>query len=323
MQQLKVRTKFILGMLMLVVVVGLLLYFLPKSAGMSDYIFQLRLKKILVYLVVAVAASFATISFQTVTGNRFLTPAVLGLESLYVFIQSTYLFFFWRWANQHQPSVQVEFLIVLGLLLLFFGALQPLLKQLLSRGFGTILLICMSLGTLLRSLSTFMQILMDPNEYDKLQGKLFASFQHAHQDVLVLVGLATLILAYYLYRLYPVLDVLHLGKEQALSLGVDVEAVQRRILWAVVILTASTTAMVGPLSFFGFIVANLTYRLVKQYQHHYLFLVATCLGFVSLVYGQMLVERFFQYAVTISMILELFGGSFFLYLVYKERLRYD
>ena len=41
---------------------------------------------------VGIAAAFSTISFQTVTQNHFLTPNILGMDSLYVFVQ-TVLFF--------------------------------------------------------------------------------------------------------------------------------------------------------------------------------------------------------------------------------------
>mgnify|MGYP007100770505 CR=1 FL=1 len=59
-----------------------------------------------------------------------------------------------------------EFLIVMTLQCVFFLTLQPMIKNLLGKGVGLILLICMTLGTFFRSLSTFLQVLMDPNEYD-------------------------------------------------------------------------------------------------------------------------------------------------------------
>lgn len=205
-------SKRIIAVLFVLAVVCFWAYLLPNGGSLLPFVINLRLKKLYAYCLVAISASLATISFQTITGNRFLTPSVLGLENLYVLMQSTYLFFYWHW-SQKEPNAIVEFIIVLAIQLIFFFFLQSSIKRLLEKGFGTILLICMSLGTLFRSLSTFMQVLMDPNEYDKLQSKLFASFQNANSDVLVLVAILVLFTAICLYRKSAELDVFYLGRE--------------------------------------------------------------------------------------------------------------
>ncbi|MCW1073129.1 iron chelate uptake ABC transporter family permease subunit, partial [Streptococcus anginosus] len=200
----------------------------------------------------------------------------------------------------------------------FFFCLQPALKKLLQQGFVFILLICMALGTLFRSASTFLQVLMDPNEYDKLQTKLFPSFQRINMDILsvaaIIIGLAGL----YLLKKNAILNVFHLDKKTATILGVEVEKEQKKILWAIVLLTSTTTALVGPMMFFGFMMSNLAYLLIKEYQHKWLFSVAILLGFLSLTTGQMLVERVFQLQINVSMVIELVGGLFFFYLLAKE-----
>ncbi|EQC80884.1 Iron compound ABC uptake transporterpermeaseprotein [Enterococcus sp. HSIEG1] len=56
---------------------------------------------------VAIAVSFSTITLQTLTQNRYLTPGILGLDQLYVLIQ-TILFFFLggiRMLSQETPFV--------------------------------------------------------------------------------------------------------------------------------------------------------------------------------------------------------------------------
>ncbi len=278
---------------------------------------KLRSQKLLAYLLVAIAGGLATISFQTITENRFLTPSILGMESLYVFMQTIYLFFASKFiCNTGHPLL--EFILVLLIQCGFFFCLQPALKKLLQQGFVFILLICMALGTLFRSASTFLQVLMDPNEYDKLQTKLFPSFQRINMDILsvaaIIIGLAGL----YLLKKNAILNVFHLDKKTATILGVEVEKEQKKILWAIVLLTSTTTALVGPMMFFGFMMSNLAYLLIKEYQHKWLFSVAILLGFLSLTTGQMLVERVFQLQINVSMVIELVGGLFFFYLLAKE-----
>lgn len=313
--------RYLLFSLVILAIIGSIIYIYPFSDRIIPYIMILRFRKLLTYALVAIIASFSTISFQTITGNRFLTPSVLGLESLYVMIQSTYLFFHWKWIEQQKPNPILEFLAVLSIQLIFFGLLQPVIRRLLSKGFGVILLICMSLGTLFRSFSTYLQVLMDPNEYDKLQSRLFASLQYVNTDVLMIVNILVVVLVSFIYRKSAVLNVFYLGKANAILLGVDVEKTQRSLLWVVVLLTSASTAMVGPMSFFGFIVVNIVHQLLKYYEHKWLFIVASLLGFLILVVGQGVLERLFNYQLTISMLVELVGGAFFFYLLYKERIK--
>lgn len=317
MNKMKKQTSILLLVLLVLVSLSCFFYLAPMDYPLTGFIIKLRLQKLLAYLFVAIAASFATISFQTITENRFLTPSILGMESLYVLMQTVYLFFASKFIGSTSHPL-MEFILVLVTQCGFFLCLQPALKKLLQQGFIFILLICMALGTLFRSASTFLQVLMDPNEYDKLQTKLFPSFQRMNMDILfaavIVIGLA----GFYLLKKNAILNVFHLDKKTATILGVEVEKEQKKILWAVVLLTSTTTALVGPMMFFGFMMSNLAYLLVKEYQHKWLFLAASLLGFIFLVSGQLLVERIFQLQINVSMVIELVGGLFFFYLLAKE-----
>ena len=320
MNKMKSQTRDRLLLLLLVASLSGLLYLMPMDYPLTGFIMKLRSQKLLAYLLVAITGGLATISFQTITENRFLTPSILGMESLYVFMQTIYLFFASKFiGNTSHPLL--EFILVLLIQCGFFFCLQPALKKLLQQGFVFILLICMALGTLFRSASIFLQVLMDPNEYDKLQTKLFPSFQRMNMDILsvaaIIIGLAGL----YLLKKNAILNIFHLDKKTATILGVEVEKEQKKILWAIVLLTSTTTALVGPMMFFGFMMSNLAYLLIKEYQHKWLFSVAILLGFLSLTTGQMLVERVFQLQINVNMVIELVGGLFFFYLLAKEAKR--
>ncbi|RHE84181.1 iron chelate uptake ABC transporter family permease subunit [Streptococcus anginosus] len=320
MNKMKSQTRNRLLLLLLVASLSGLLYLMPMDYPLTGFIMKLRLQKLLAYLLVAIAGSLATISFQAITENRFLTPSILGMESLYVFMQTIYLFFASKFiGNTSHPLL--EFILVLLIQCGFFFCLQPALKKLLQQGFLFILLICMALGTLFRSASTFLQVLMDPNEYDKLQTKLFPSFQRMNMDILSVATIIIRLAGLYLLKKNAILDVFHLDKKIATILGVEVEKEQKKILWAIVLLTSTTTALVGPMMFFGFMMSNLAYLLIKEYQHKWLFSVAILLSFLSLTTGQMLVERVFQLQINVSMVIELVGGLFFFYLLAKEAKR--
>ena len=96
------------------------------------------------------------------------------------------------------------------------------------------------------------------------------------------------------------LDVLTLGKEQAINLGVDYDRCIRRLLLGVTLCIAVATAMVGPISFLGLIIANLSRQLLKTFRHTQLILGSALFGMVVLVGGQLIVEHVYSYSVPVS-----------------------
>ena len=78
---------------------------------------------------------------------------------------------------------------------------------------------------------------------------------------------------------------------------------------------AVATAMVGPISFLGLIIANLSRQLLKTYRHSLLVAGSVLFGMVVLVAGQLLVEQVFSYAVPVSVFITVIGGVYFLYLI--------
>lgn len=112
---------------------------------------------------------------------------------------------------------------------------------------------------------------------------------------LCLLLLAAVVFA--LQRELAVLDVISLGKEQAINLGVDHDRVFRRLLLGVVLFISVATALVGPISFLGLIIANLSRQLFCTYRHTDLTAGAFLIGAVLLIAGQLLVEQVYTYSI--------------------------
>ena len=115
------------------------------------------------------------------------------------------------------------------------------------------------------------------------------------------------------------LDLLSLGREHAISLGVDFDAVTRRLLVGVALAIAVATALVGPISFLGLITANLSRRLLQTYRHGPLILGSVLIGIVVLTGGQVIVEHLAAFSIPVSVFITLAGGIYFLYLILRSR----
>lgn len=317
----KKKTRIFLGILSVMVVLLVAAYLLiptKNSSTVSNFILQRRFFKLLVMVIVSCAIPISTISFQTVVQNRFLTPGVLGIESLFVFIQSGLYYFESLVGVKVEQSViiyAVTIAIQIGLLLLLMNASKGMMLS----NFKVLLLLTMAFSMLLRNASTFLQVLMDPNEFDKLQSSLYPSFQKMNAQPMMIgvaIGLFVLLMMVF-YRLRHQLDALHLGVDGAKMLGINTKRLSNVVIVVVIIMTSLSTILVGPLQFLGFMIANLTYQLTKEYKHGVLWLFSAVLGLVIVLAAQLIVERIFLLTIPISVFIEGIGGVLYLILLVK------
>lgn len=317
----KKKTRIFLGILSVMVVLLVAAYLLiptKNSSTVSNFILQRRFFKLLVMVIVSCAIPISTISFQTVVQNRFLTPGVLGIESLFVFIQSGLYYFESLVGVKVEQSViiySVTIAIQIGLLLLLMNASKGMMLS----NFKVLLLLTMAFSMLLRNASTFLQVLMAPNEFDKLQSSLYPSFQKMNAQPMMIgvaIGLFVLLMMVF-YRLRHQLDALHLGVDGAKMLGINTKRLSNVVIVVVIIMTSLSTILVGPLQFLGFMIANLTYQLTKEYKHGVLWLFSAVLGLVIVLAAQLIVERIFLLTIPISVFIEGIGGVLYLILLVK------
>ena len=181
-----------------------------------------------------------------------------------------------------------------------------------------LLLVGIIVGTFFGSISTFLQVLIDPNEFMLVQDRMFASFNNVSGE-LVWWAFAIVIISLVIgWRYFNQLDVLSLGRDTALNLGVSYDKVVKTMLILSSVLIAVSTALVGPITFFGLIVANLSYQFFKTYRHSILIAGASIMSIIALVGGQWVVERIFTFSTTLSVIINFIGGIYFIYLLLKE-----
>lgn len=311
----KNSTKLIF--LALLAIICILFYGLYDIKGGFDYAFPKRMIRVAAMVVTGCAIAYSTVVFQTITHNRILTPSVMGLDSMYEVVQ-TLIYFFAGSMSVWVLNKYLNFGAAIFAMVLFALILYRFLFRADKHPIYLLLLIGMILGTLLGSLVTFLQVLIDPVEYLSLQNLLFANFTNVKSELLYIAVGILLIAFIYGYRLMGNLDVMSLGRENAINLGVNYDRMVMNILILSSVLIATSTALVGPITFFGLIVANLSYQYLVTYKHSVLILGASLISIVALVGGQFLVEHIFELSTTLSVIINFIGGIYFIYLLLKE-----
>ena len=294
-----------------------LLYIFYDLTGNIDYILPRRIIKVVAIVITGGAIAFSTAVFMTITNNRILTPSIMGLDSLYMLTQ-TFIIFIFGSNSLIMMNSNINYILSIGVMVVFALAFYRLLFKGEDNNIYFLLLIGMILGTFFSSFTSFMQVLIDPNEFMVVQDRMFASINNVNTNLVYLSVILILAVTLYFLRFLKYLDVLSLGRDHAINLGVPYNKVVRQLLIIVAILISIATALIGPITFLGLIVVNIAYQFLNTYKHVYIILGSVFLSIIALLGGQFIVEKVFVFETTISVIINFIGGIYFIYLLLKE-----
>lgn len=283
-----------------------------------DYVMSLRVPKLTALFLTAFCIGGASLVFQSVIHNQIVTPCLLGMNSLYTLIHTAVVFFLGSGSLAARNS-NLAFLMDLIIMGIAATILYSYLFRKTNYNVLYVLLVGTVLSTFFSSMQTTMTRVMDPNEYDALLATLVASFSNINSEILLLAVLLMAAIVFWLRKDLALLNVISLGKEQAVNLGVDYDQTIRRLLLGVVLFIAIATAMVGPISFLGLILCNIARQLFPTYRHGYLILSSILVGMIVLIGGQLIVEHLFVYRIPLSVFVTAGGGIYFLYLLLRQQ----
>jgi len=303
----------VVGVVALVAVLAVLTYDIGPEVGSRGFwlVVEFRVVSVVTLVLVGICQAVATVVFQTATSNRILTPSIMGFEAMYVLMQTALVFFLGAEAMAATDGVLKVFVqsaLMVGLATLLYSWLFAG-----RRGdLHTTLLVGVVLGLGFASLSTFMQRLLTPGEFDVLAARLFGNLSNSDEDYLPYAWVVVAVALALLWRRRHRLDVLGLGRDSATSLGLSHK---REVLVALVltaVLISVSTTLVGPLTFLGFVVAILSYQLAGSAEHRFVLPFASLLGIAMLAVGYFVLHHVFYAGGLLSVVLELGGGLFFL-----------
>lgn len=300
-------------------VLALATLFMVANAG-ADYAYLIpkRLMRLAAMVIGGVCVACSAIAFQTLSGNRILTPAIMGYEAVYLLLQALLVL-----------GIGVQGLIVLGSsgnfllsVLLMLGYSWALHRWLFRDGKTNVyflLLVGLVLTMVMATLTQFVQLKVSPGEFSMLLGYTQASFNRVSPQLLLYSAVLVAGLCVLLARAVPVLDVLALGRDQAISLGVDYRRNVRLLLALIAALVAVSTSLLGPTAFMGVFVANITYALAGTFRHRVTLALGSAVAIAVFIAAQLLVEHVFNYRTTVGILVNLVCGTYFLAMMVRNR----
>lgn len=305
-----------LGLILLGAIALIAIYMTIESRGNWDFVLPFRGRKVAAIIVVAVAIAVSTVTFQTITGNRILTPSIMGFDALYMLIQTVAVFSVGG-TRLLQTDPQLRFLIDVLVMMLFSGILYWWLFVKANRTLHLLVLIGIIIGVLFRSFTGLLQRMIDPTDFAVLQDTGFASFNAVDPTLVGLSGIIVGLVACVVIWRNRILDAMMLGREPAISIGVDYQREVMIVLAMTSVLVSISTALVGPITFFGLLVAHMAYQTIGSAAHRFTVPAACLYSILFLLGGQLLLERVFSFNSSLSVMIEFAGGLLFIFLLLK------
>ncbi|MGE8059590.1 iron chelate uptake ABC transporter family permease subunit [Pseudomonas sp. NPDC089547] len=300
-------------------VIVLALVFVFANAGLDfAYVIPKRLARLAAMVIGGVCVACSAIAFQTLSGNRILTPSIMGYEAVYLLLQALLVL-----AMGGQGLLVLgssgNFLLSVLLMLGYSWALHRWLFRDSKSNVHFLLLVGLVLTMVMATFTQFVQLKVSPGEFSMLLGYAQASFNRAPPQLLLYSAVLVAGLCLLLARAVPVLDVLALGRDQAISLGVDYGRKVRLLLAVIAALVAVSTSLLGPTAFMGVFVANITYAVAGTFRHQVTLALGSAVAIAVFIAAQLLVEHVFNYRTTVGILVNLVCGTYFLALMVRNR----
>lgn len=317
MPKIKNEPLFKLLLLFTVVACVILIYIYHNVGPRPDFVLPRRINQVIAMITVSISISYSSVLFQTITGNKILTPGVIGFEAVYMFIQTVIVFLFS--SQSYFVNDTLNYFLSIGIMVSFSINIYAYMFKREGKNIYFLILVGMILGTMFSSLTSFMQMVIDPNEFVILQHRMFLSFNSVNQPLVKISAVITVVSIGYSLLHFKYLDVISLGKEHATSLGVNHSSLSKRFLIVIAILVSVSTALVGPITFLGVLVTNLAYQFIQTYKHKFIIPICMLITIISIVIGQYVISRLMNFSANLVVIINFVGGIYFIYLLLRER----
>lgn len=280
-------------------------------------LFDLRLPRIVISILVGAGLSLSGCIIQGVSKNALADPGLLGINAGAGMMVILYVLFFG--AQSFFSVFTLPFLALSG------AGVTAIIIYVLSykKGEGiapmSLILIGIAVQAGISALTTVLVVKLDETQFNFVAAWQAGSIWGSNWEFVLALLPWLLILIPYVLAKFRVLDVLNLGDDIAYSLGVSVEHERRRLLAAAVALAASCVAVSGNISFVGLIGPHLARRLVGA-RHGILLPVCALTGSVLVSAADTIARVIVQPSeIPTGIMAAIIGAPYFLFLLAKSR----
>ncbi|GBG11082.1 iron ABC transporter permease [Paenibacillus agaridevorans] len=283
-------------------------------------VFEFRLPRIVLAMLVGAALGMAGNVIQGVTRNGLADPGILGINAgagmtvvLFMFLtQGAIAASGWLGVMLKPMFGLAGGLLATSLIYLFArhnGSLDPqrliLVGIAIASGFGAV--------------TIYVSLKMNPNDFEMAAVWLAGSIYSANWKFVVTMLPWLLAMPILLWRRSRVLDLFQLGEPTAGGLGVNVEREKNMLLACSIALVSASVAVSGSIGFVGLIAPHLARRLVGE-RHSATLPLSGLIGTAMVVVGDFIGKTVFAPAeLAVGIVISIIGVPYFVFLLIRAR----
>jgi iron complex transport system permease protein len=264
----------------------------------------------------AALIALLSLAFQTITESRVLTPSMIGFDSVFIATQ-TILVFVAGASNPWFADAARNYLLSSGVMAAVSAALYGAILRKNKNNLVFLLLFGLILSGMVRSGVNYIEVLMDPDEFQQVRSATAVTVNNMNTSIMVVTVPLMILIATVMLARSRIYDVMSLGEANAVNLGIAYRTELHLNLLLIAAGMSVVTAMIGSLTFLGLLAVNISRELFKTHRHGILFVGSALTACLILIAGQALVELL-EYAAPVTVIIDLGGCSYMFYLILRE-----
>lgn len=283
-------------------------------------LFDFRLPRIVIGMLVGFGLGIAGAVIQSVTRNGLADPGMLGIHAGSGAAVVLFMFMF----QGKMSSLGWISIMVMPVFGLIGGLCAVALILLLARQHGRLdpqrlILVGIAVGSGFSALTLFVSLKMNPQDFEAAAAWLAGSIHSANWVYAAsMLPWFIVLLPLIGYRVY-ILDLLQLGEDCANSLGVRVEREKYLLLLGSVGLVSACVSVSGSIGFVGLLAPHIARRLVGLL-HLRMLPVCGFVGMAMVVLGDFIGKTAFAPAqLPVGIVVSIIGVPYFVYLLMKSR----
>lgn len=282
-------------------------------------IFKIRLPRIVIAILVGITLATSGTILQGVTKNDLADSGILGINSGAALFVVIYIYIMNGNVYDGISNLTIFTMPIVALAGAIFGAgLIYLLAWKNGINSSRLLLIGIGINIAFTSLLTIFQLKFTTQEFNRVMAWTSGSIWGASWKYVL--AILPFILIFMILTIYKsrYLDVLNLGDEVSIGLGIDVEKERRKLIIYAVILAGVATSVAGSIGFLGLISPHIARRLIGP-KHKNLIPVASLIGvFILLVSDTIARNIIAPMEIPVGIVVSIIGVPYFIYLMLSK-----
>jgi iron complex transport system permease protein len=285
-------------------------------------VFEFRLPRIIISVLIGIGLSIAGLFLQGITKNELADPGILGINSGASAAVIMYMYFVNFNSSVSDGS---NFFSIFAMPIFGFigGILAAILILLFSRNnnkmdMQRLILTGIAINSGFSAISMLFSMKMNSSDFEFAAIWQAGSIYNSNWSFIYMMLPWIIILGIYLYNKVHLLDYFQLEESSIVSLGINLEKEKRKLLFACVGLISSCVCVAGNIGFIGLMAPHIARQLVGI-KHRKLMPVTALVGVFLLILSDFIAKTVFAPSeLAVGIVISIIGIPYFIYLLYKS-----